>query len=366
MKTKFNDILMAAVFVVFLFGFAVAALLTPDQSFSEYERRKLAEFPKPSWKSVQSTGWMDNFEKYTLDQFPLRQEFRSVKSMLEFYGLAKLDMEGMYIEDGYLSKQEYPLSESQVTSAAEKLSGIQAALFPNNRVFYSVIPDKNYFLADAAKKLDYDRLMEIFSAGMSGTYIDIFDTLSAEAYYKTDTHFRQEKIEGTAERLLSGLGADFVLPEYEPELVTESFRGVYVGQFALGSGGEPLYIMHSPDIDGATAENYETGASGGVYTLDALDTYDPYGVYLYGSAAIVTVTNPNQNNGRELILFRDSFGSSIAPLLLCGYEKITLVDVRYVTPSILPQILTYDDDTDVLFLYSTLILNSSSTIRGMN
>ena len=88
-------------------------------------------------------------------------------------------------------------------------------------------------------------------------------------------------------------------------------------------------------------------------------------MYLYGSAALVTVTNPNQSNGRELILFRDSFGSSIAPLLLCGYEKITLVDVRYVTPSFLPQILEYDDTADVMFLYSTLLLNSSSTLRGM-
>lgn len=365
MKAKLNDLLMAAVFVVFLFGFLAAALLTPDQPFSEYERRRLAEFPKPSWKSVQSTVWMDNFETYTLDQFPFRQTFRGAKSILEFYGFAKLDMEGLYIQNGYLSKQEYPLSERQVTSAAGKLSGIHAALFPNNRVYYSVIPDKNYFLADEAKKIDYDRLMELFSSGMSGTYIDIFDTLTIEDYYKTDTHFRQENLVDTADRILRGMDADYVLPDYERELLTDSFCGVYVGQFALKSGGEPLYVLHSSDIDGAKAENYETGASGGVYTLDALETYDPYGVYLYGSAALVTVTNPNQHNGRELILFRDSFGSSIAPLLLCGYEKITLVDIRYVTPSILPQVLEYDDTADVLFLYSTLLLNSSSTLRGM-
>ncbi len=66
--------------------------------------------------------------------------------------------------------------------------------------------------------------------------------------------------------------------------------------------------------------------------------------------------NATAENSRELILFRDSFGSSIAPLLLDGYSKITLVDIRYIHPDLLGKFVDFRG-CDVLFLYSSLVLN---------
>lgn len=68
------------------------------------------------------------------------------------------------------------------------------------------------------------------------------------------------------------------------------------------------------------------------------------------------------SSSKELVLFRDSFGSSIAPLLLEGYSKITLVDIRYIHPDYLEQYMDFTD-CDVLFLYSTLVLNNSDTLK---
>ena len=62
------------------------------------------------------------------------------------------------------------------------------------------------------------------------------------------------------------------------------------------------------------------------------------------------------------MLFRDSFGSSLAPLLLSGYRKVTLVDLRYIASSQLERFITFTDQ-DVLFLYSSLILNGGSMLR---
>ena len=73
--------------------------------------------------------------------------------------------------------------------------------------------------------------------------------------------------------------------------------------------------------------------------------------------------NPDAETDRELILFRDSFGSSIAPLLLHNYKKITLVDTRYVRPSLLGKLVDFEG-ADVLFLYSTLILNQSEALQS--
>lgn len=81
-------------------------------------------------------------------------------------------------------------------------------------------------------------------------------------------------------------------------------------------------------------------------------------MFLTGSRALITIENPNATEDRELIVFRDSFGSSIAPLLAGGYSKVTLVDIRYISPAMIGRFVDFEG-WDVLFLYSSQILNNS-------
>jgi len=81
-------------------------------------------------------------------------------------------------------------------------------------------------------------------------------------------------------------------------------------------------------------------------------------MFLGGSLSLVTIDNPNAQSDKRLVLFRDSFGSSIAPLLVDEYQQVTLVDIRYLAPEMLGQFLDFEG-CDVLFLYSTLVLNHS-------
>ena len=72
--------------------------------------------------------------------------------------------------------------------------------------------------------------------------------------------------------------------------------------------------------------------------------------------------NPDAETDRELVIFRDSYGSSLAPLLVKGYSKITLVDIRYLASPFVGQYVRFDSQ-DVLFLYSTSVLNNSITLK---
>ena len=58
------------------------------------------------------------------------------------------------------------------------------------------------------------------------------------------------------------------------------------------------------------------------------------------------------------MLFRDSFGSSIAPLLIENYRKITLIDLRYINSELLTEYIEFNNQ-DVLFLYSGVVLNQN-------
>ena len=65
---------------------------------------------------------------------------------------------------------------------------------------------------------------------------------------------------------------------------------------------------------------------------------------------------------KELYIFRDSFGSSLIPLLAEGYKNIYLVDIRYIQSDFLKNFVDFTGK-DVLFLYSATVLNNSATMK---
>ena len=97
--------------------------------------------------------------------------------------------------------------------------------------------------------------------------------------------------------------------------------------------------------------------------MSKVDTPDLYEVFLSGTVAVSVIENTRAQEKRELILFRDSFGSSIAPLLLAGYSKVTVVDIRYIASSALRGVVDFENADDVLFLYSTVLLNNSVAMK---
>ena len=114
-------------FIIVAFLWIALALwcwIKPQEDISQSERRKLARFPQVTAQSVLSGRFADEFEDYTLDQFPVRDGFRMLKALSSKYMLFQLDNNDIYILDGYASKHEYVLNESSVMSAGEKLAGI--------------------------------------------------------------------------------------------------------------------------------------------------------------------------------------------------------------------------------------------------
>ena len=195
------------------------------------------------------------------------------------------------------------------------------------------------------------------------TYVDISDLLTVGDYYRTDTHWRQEKILRVAQRLCDAMNTGaFVDSELTAVPVERPFYGVYYGQAALPMDPETIYTMENALLSDCTVFNFETGKTTGIYDMDKLQSRDLYDVYLSGAAALLQITNPNAATTRELVVFRDSFGSSLTPLLLKDYAVVTVVDTRYIAPRLLGEYLEFDDQ-DVLFLYSTSILNNSQTIK---
>lgn len=364
MKKRIGMIAVAAVWAALV----VWAWLRPAQSISLSERRPLAQKPAFRWEALLDGSFMADFEKASLDQFPLRDTFRGVKSLVHFYALNQSDKDGIYVEQGVAAAQEYPLSEASVNHALARFNHVyeQYLAGTDSRIFCAVVPDKGYYLAEETGHLamDYDRLFSLVAEGIPwAAHIDLTDTLSAEDYYRTDTHWRQERLLSAAQKLCQALGVTPPRQEdYTVTPLTRPFYGVYCGQTALPLSPDTICLMKSNLLDGCRVYDYETGQTGSVYDESKQTSKDLYDVYLSGARSLLTIENPNAAADRELVIFRDSFGSSLAPLLVSDYAKVTLVDLRYLQSDYLGQFLTFHGQ-DVLFLYSTLVLNSSGAIK---
>ena len=230
----------------------------------------------------------------------------------------------------------------------------------------SVVPDKSYYLAQSSGHLamDYEKLFSTVREQLTwAEFVDITDSLAAEDYYFTDTHWRQEKLLDAAQKLCEALEVDsFSEEELTPEKIERPFYGVYYGQAALPMAAEDLYVMTGDVLDGCTVYDHESGKTGSIYDLSKLESRDLYDVFLSGAKPLLTIENPAAATDKELIVFRDSFGSSMVPLLVKDYARVTLVDIRYIATDLIGHYLEFTGQ-DVLFLYSSLILNSSNSLK---
>lgn len=348
-------------------------LVLPDQKLSLSERRSLAQFPNFSLSTVTSGRFMEQFETYAADQFPARDQFRRLKAELQTHILLQKDLNGIYVSknasgESLAAAMLYPQNDYSISHALQSFDRIYRSYLTDKELslYAAIIPDKNAYLAGPSGhlSLDYGTFEDKFRSAMPwASWISLTDSLSADSYYRTDPHWDQSRLLPAAKQLLSGMGhEDSAFSEQDVTLQESDlpFYGVYCGQTAL-----PLPADHIRWFSNDLLESCEVHSANGpaqLYDQDALSGKDPYSFFSAGSVPLLTITNPTAESERELIIFRDSFGSSIAPLLLPAYRKITLIDLRYMSPQLIGDYVSFHDQ-DVLFLYSTILLNDSSTLR---
>ena len=370
---KLKNFLVVGLSALFIFGFFIWSVLLPDAEISTTERRRLEKFPKVTIDSISSGEFMTDFESYSLDHFPLRDTFRSLKALTSFYAMGQKDNNDYYCYDGYIVKMEYPMNEESVSYATSRFQFIYDTYLKDKdiRVYSSLIPDKNCLVPESAGYLsvDFDAFEQIYKEQMSyAEYIEIAPLLDLSDYYRTDTHWRQEKITDVANLLANSMGTSLGC-KYTKTKVNIPFYGVYYGQAALPVEADELFYVTDSTINECTVKDLETGSYIPMYDMnklissDSSKIADPYEMFLSGpNRSILEIENPNAETNKELIIFRDSYANAIAPLLCEGYSKTTLIDIRRVSPQLLGQFVDFENQ-DVLFLQSTLVLNDSSEIK---
>lgn len=260
-----------------------------------------------------------------------------------------------YLYDDYIVKNESEYNAKMLDYASQLFTRVyEEQLSSSNDVYFALVPDKHRIVNGVD---DYKIFLKYMESSLPfAETIEIAQLLTLSDYYKTDPHWKQECVVDVAKTLCESMGTS-VDTEFKTISIDAPYNGVYVEQSGLHTSSDVLNYLEWDGLDAVLLE----GANA-VYDVDKFYGDDPYDVFLSGNQSIVKIKNQTIENDKRLVIFRDSFGSSIAPIMSTAYSEIVLIDLRYIMSESLSEYVDFEN-ADVLFLYSTLLLNNSMSMK---
>lgn len=273
----------------------------------------------------------------------------------------------VYVYQGYAVTTEAGYDQKSLDYAALKFQQLYDSYLTGNdgHIYLSVVPDKGSFTAPpegytpASAQETADTLLAQLDFVQ---YVDIAPGLTLEDYYRTDPHWRQECLVATAQTLAQAMDVPLA-GDFQENAIDVPFYGAYAEKAGEPLVADTLRYLTGEVLDACTVYDYETDAQETLYDLSAVETDTPYDLYLQGSRSLLRIDSPLSATDRTLVVFRDSFGSSLIPPLAESYRTIYAVDIRYLSTQLLGRFFTPDGSEDVLFLYSTMVLQNSRTMK---
>ena len=325
---------LVILFVAFLGGFFLLGLALPDRTFSDMENRNLAGRPALSLKSVFSGAFESDAENYVTDQFPFRDGWIALKAYAERL-LGKRENNGVYICADTLIER---IDEPDADRVAANLSAVNR--FAENcavPVYFTLIPSAAEIHQDKlpadAPRCDEGALIERLASETKARFIDTLSALSAHSdealYYRTDHHWTSLGALYGAQALIDGLGINYsCAADYAPVCVSSDFYGTLYsrsGARYIKPDDIDVYVP-SGEITVTHIEGNESIVTG-LYDEEKLTVKDKYAFFMGGNQPLAVVRTENQ--GKKLLLIRDSYADCEIPFLCGAFSEIHVIDLRY-------------------------------------
>ena len=338
--------LLIIIFISFISLFGFISLFNKEE-ISIYERRKLKAFPK----IINNNNFFDDLDKYLSDHFIFRQDFREVKGFVN-YNLFNISINNkVTIKDDYL----FELTETNYKSLDNVVAKVNDIVEKFNISDYEfiAIPLKNHYagLDNVSEEIDEYLGVRI------DNYHSLKDLLSLSDYYHTDIHLKQDRLGSVVSKILELCDVEEKDIEYSFNTY-DKFYGSLYAKMAISMKPDTITYLTNDLLDSIKVYSVEDKDLLDVYNVSELESLDPYSIYLNGPKAYLKIVNKNVED-RKLIIFRDSYTSSIAPLLVPYFSEIELIDLRYYGSDL----LNIDGNTKVLFIYGSEVLNNSFSIK---
>ena len=364
-----------AVFACLLAVLTVSTLAAPKKDFSQNENRTLAAFPEVTWESIRSGEFTRGVSEYLADHFILRDMWVSVKAETEL-ALQKRYNNGVYkASDGSLIDAFEADSADRFEENLNTLSAFERDIAAAYGIETKIIiaPNSAQINEDKLPRFAINEDGRAMLARISDTldgYIDVcraLDDHSSEyLYFRTDHHWTYLGAYYAYAEYKQALGEPVTpLEDMEPEYVAGDFFGTTYSRFGLfdKKHGDDIYAPSAAYTRVVSCER-DGNETSSVYFPEMLDKKDKYQYYLAGNNATVRVKTDNEN-GRVLLLIKDSYANSFLPYIAPDYEKIVVEDLRY-SYDCMTDVIEDEGVTDVLVLYNLESFAGDEFIKYLN
>ncbi len=362
-RERLNAALTAGTICVILLAFTTADFLREDRMFSPQENRLLAAKPELTRSSVLDGSFMKDYETYVTDQFVGRDKWISIKTGTDVL-LQKKEINGVYLgKDDYLIeqhlKEDYPveLVEQKLELLGKlterwdaKVMLVPTAdnIFPERLPAYAEAYDQRVLLAAVAERVGEER------------FVNVYDTLrrhrDEEIFYRTDHHWTSRGAYYGYQEWAAAMGE--TPPDFSAdtaETVSEDFLGTLYSKVRLPIS--PDHIDYFPQTEQTPVHIvYDLKKeSSSFYERSHLETKNQYGFFVDDNHAFVEI-DTGHSTGRTLFLIKDSYANCMIPLLAFHYDKIYVVDLRYMNGKLFTFMESYEPESgmDVLVLYNCI------------
>ena len=357
---------IAAVFLLLIFGFAIATVLKPSNERSETENRLLEQKPDLTWNAMISGKFSEDYEAYLSDQFVVRDGWISLKTAFERAALRQEAEDVYFARDNYLIEKHTGVftaetAERNIQTLSAFFTNLSKSMDPAH-LTAMVVPNAVDILRDKLPPFadPYDEeiyLQKIAGALPEGVWFDSSSVLrqhsGEELYYRTDHHWKTLSAYYTFEAWAGekGLAGDSAF-SFRPVTVTDSFEGTIASRLDIVGRADSIERF-DPEIpfDYYLIYNQSDDIRNTVYQDSFLERKDKYAYFYGGNFGLIQAKMPEHETGRKLLVIKDSYAHCFVPFTYALFDQVDMLDTRYYNASI-SALIGQENYTDILFLFN--------------
>ena len=280
--------------------------------------------------------------------------------------MGKKENNGVYIgKDGYLfEKFEYGENEQKtvsknitsITNFAQKMQEM------NVPTYFILVPNSIYInsdkLPDNVEVPNQQEIIDnVYANTKYATNVDVTDALKTEnaykqLYFKTDHHMNSDGAYIVYNEFCKMANLQAVpIQDFTRVTVSNEFLGTFDSKAQiLNQIPDELFAYENDTNTNIKEAIYDKETTNSIFNVNYLQGKDKYSYFLNGNNSKVVVKN-NVDNGKKLLVIKDSYAHIMSQFLCENYSEVHFLDPRY-TFFDYAEYAKENGITDVLFLYN--------------
>ncbi|MDR1299153.1 MAG: hypothetical protein LBJ84_02735 [Oscillospiraceae bacterium] len=404
--------LVCACFLAAISILGILFFVVEKQTFSDDENRLLAEPPKLSEGNAINTRFYYDMQKYYSDAFPFRTQFLAVnRGMQSVYALGRFGSDDgvtFVVIDNTQRDKPTAADETPEQSAdeapvpAEEPIDVSMSSMPivGDRAFelfiyderrtetyaalvnelaalcgvpaYVVLPPsaselylpEKYRTAENEQRQAFDKLEELLTeAALVDAYGAFAQSKDGYIYFRTDHHWTADGAYLAYRAFCEAADIPFAEKSSMPSGQLDGFLGSLYKAAAQNPNNERLranpdflrYYMpaYATEIYNYQSAKLRNGERRELIYPEYGQTSNLYNVFFGGDMQLMHMKS-EVNNGKSIMVVRDSYGHAFLPYLANNYENVYAIEPRYFNSFDLAEFVSANNIDELLFVGHSL------------